>query len=239
MAEVVPITRSGANSLSVAGQALELRRHGATDTIAFAEIQELRFNSGVAIALVIETSRGQHVIRSGAFPMELRAIDAKIRKALPHDRSPDPFAVIPAIKRWEPNRIVRRATIVFGALMFASIVPFAALAGRDIVTLYPVLGILMVAGIALMAAGAIYRGTVTIDRRGVFVARGSSTTFLAWSELDVATLEISNHMLSKELDLRTMKHGRPARVRLRRNIGIGFPLETIQEAMMVAVTRYR
>jgi hypothetical protein len=156
---------------------------------------------------VIETSRGDHVIRSGAFPTELRKIDAAIRKAMPHDRSPDPFAVIPVLERWEAKTAVRVTAMIAGAVLAVAPITIVSLTGQLQLAMPAALALLI--GLVMIGLGAFHRGTVTLDRRGLFVARGSTTSFIAWSELDTDKLAVHQEMMASEVAVCPDHEARP------------------------------
>lgn len=237
MGDRVIIARRGSSTVALDAATLEVRRRSKVERIPLTDLRSLRFVSGIGTSLVIETGSGEHVIPSGAFVTELRHIDERIRGATSHDRWPDPFANIPVIGRWVPVTSTRLITILIGSLLAAAPLLIAVFGGP--LKLLALMPITFLGGLSLIAAGILYRGSVTLDERGLFVVRGSSTSFVAWSELDLGLLELREEILSKTLAVRTMKHGRPARLALKTVLGIGFPVAEISGAIEIAAVKYR
>ena len=208
-----------------------------TAAIRVADIQALRFVSGSRAALVIEAKDREVVIPSGLFAVELRDIDAQIRAAAPHDRFPDPVAAVPILVRWAARGSIRGVAIGLGLLVGAIPIAIPMLGGPF--GLMAIAPITMIAAIGLFGIAVLYRGSITLDARGVFFARGASTTFIAWPELDVDGLELKDGVVSKTLEMKAMKHGPNVKIALTRLLGMGFPVAAIYEALESAAVRHR
>lgn len=237
MGDGVIIAKGGSSTLTLDAVALVFRRSHKVDEVQLSEVQSLRFGSGIGTGLVIESGAKEHVIPSGIFATELRDIDDRIRDAMAHDRSPDPFAKVPVIRRWVAGTSTRWIALVIGLLLLA-VPPLVWLLGGP----KEVMGILpfsVVSARALFAAAIRYRGSVTLDKRGLFVVRGTSTSFVAWSELDIARTSLDEGFVTKSFEVQTMKHGRPAKLAVKRLLWIGFPVVEIYDAIEQAVGKYR
>jgi hypothetical protein len=233
--EVLTKSRSGA-CVSADGEHLMVELPGEIVRTAFpfTELHALRIPTGNHSALEIDSPHGNVVIPP-MFPMSSYALDARIRKLVPHQASPDPLAEIPVIARWGTSPVVRGLAIAIAIVAFGAVIATATVSPDH---LPGAMGIGLVVAAAMIMLAMSHRGEVILDRRGVFVERGGATAFVAWPELDLDSLTVTAGPV-QTLEFRAGRHAALARVAINRVFGLGFPLGEIASTARTLAQQHR
>jgi hypothetical protein len=207
--------------------------------IATAEVRALRILPHDPAVLEIEAGTRTAYVPSKLFSVGVFSLDAALREVIGSGKWPHPTARPDELRRWNASTVVQLAMPIVGvALLVASMALLIATRGAiGKPALVP-----FVFGLGLLIAVAFYRGRIVLDARGMFFERGGTTTFVAWSELDVQSLGIRSNLLGawNELRVETAKASTaPQRISLNRILGLGFPLRDISSELERLAPRYR
>jgi len=203
--------------------------------IPLAELRALRLVTSNHAMLELETATTSVTIPP-VFSVGAYTLDARIRAHAPHDETPDPLAEVPVLASWQASPRIRRIAGIAGGAALVVPIAIAAITTSSSVAVAIPFGLL--AGVLLLGLAVVHRGAVILDRRGVFLERGGHTSFIAWPELDPASLEVRG-LPVQTLELRALRRTATARLALNRALGLGFPLGEIARSAREIAHRHR
>lgn len=204
------------------------------------EVRGVHMFPSAAIAVAIYAEHTTVAVPNGLFATGAHAIDGAIRRYAGAGEWPHPTAPVEVLARWDASWPVRLGILGAGIAMLGLDVVFTAMAGLSGAKL----GFLpFVLGIGLLISLGYYRGSVILDRRGVFWERGGATSVVLWSQLDPHSPAFKSNLLGiwRELEIRAARTSTAGagRFALNQILWLGFPLRRIEHRIREVRAAFR